>query len=82
MGLLSNFSHILTHLTVYPKEVSLKTDLLWMAEFAKPPEREINPAYQHPAHGRSMLLGAGVHGSVLSVAGRKNKTPIAHNNFT
>jgi hypothetical protein len=81
MGLLSNFSHILTHLTVYPKDVSLKTDLLWMAGFAKPPEHEINPAYQHPAHG-SMLLGAGVHGSELSLAVLKMKTKIVHINST
>lgn len=81
MGLLSHFSHILTHLTVYQKEVSLKTDLPRVAGFAKPPVREINPAYQHPAHG-SMLLGAGVRGSELSLAGLKMKTKIVHINFT
>lgn len=43
-----------------------------MAGFAKPPEHEINPAYQHPAHG-SKFLGAGVPGSEIPLAVLKNE---------
>lgn len=63
------------------KQVSLKTELPWMAELAKPPEHEINPAYQHPAHG-SIFLGAGVPGSETSLAVLKMKTKIVLINFT
>lgn len=52
-----------------------------MAELAKPPEHEINPAYQHPAHG-SIFLGAGVPGSETSLAVLKMKTKIVLINFT
>lgn len=52
-----------------------------MAGFAKSSEHEINPAYQHPAHG-SLFLGAGGPGSEISLALFKMKTKIVHINFT
>lgn len=63
------------------KQVSLKTELPWMAEFAKPSEHEINPAYQHPAHG-SIFLGARVPGLETSLVVLKMKTKIVLINFT